>query len=82
MLSDYIAQPRIQSRFTPLTSLTGKTPAMLQLSDPARVVEQVLFLPPSPVHPHIYSNGHVCLDILYDGDPHPLNTTKSSQATF
>ena len=25
------------------------------------------FLPPSPVHPHIYSNGHICLDILYDG---------------
>lgn len=24
-------------------------------------------MPPSPVHPHIYSNGHVCLDILYDG---------------
>ena len=19
------------------------------------------------VHPHIYSNGHICLDILYDG---------------
>ena len=28
---------------------------------------QVVFVPPSPVHPHIYSNGHVCLDILYDG---------------
>ena len=28
---------------------------------------QVTFVPPSPVHPHIYSNGHVCLDILYDG---------------
>ena len=26
-----------------------------------------MFVPPSPVHPHIYSNGHVCLDILYDG---------------
>lgn len=30
---------------------------------------QVLFVPPSPVHPHIYSNGHICLDILYDGAP-------------
>lgn len=30
-------------------------------------VLQVIFVPPSPVHPHIYSNGHVCLDILYDG---------------
>ncbi|KAK9850607.1 hypothetical protein WJX84_006401 [Apatococcus fuscideae] len=28
---------------------------------------EVLFIPPSPVHPHIYSNGHICLDILYDG---------------
>lgn len=28
---------------------------------------EVTFVPPSPVHPHIYSNGHVCLDILYDG---------------
>ena len=24
------------------------------------------FIPPAPVHPHIYSNGHICLDILYD----------------
>lgn len=29
---------------------------------------QVMFVPPSPVHPHIYSNGHICLDILYDGE--------------
>ena len=27
---------------------------------------EVLFLDPVPVHPHIYSNGHICLDILYD----------------
>lgn len=27
---------------------------------------QVLYIPPSPIHPHIYSNGHICLDILYD----------------
>ncbi|KAF5768984.1 putative ubiquitin-conjugating enzyme E2, ubiquitin-conjugating enzyme/RWD [Helianthus annuus] len=27
---------------------------------------QVIFLHPAPVHPHIYSNGHICLDILYD----------------
>eukprot|EP00250_Pteridium_aquilinum_P023138 c26267_g1_i1 orf=100-579(+) len=27
---------------------------------------QVIFLPPAPLHPHIYSNGHICLDILYD----------------
>ena len=28
---------------------------------------QVIFLHPTPTHPHIYSNGHICLDILYDG---------------
>ena len=33
----------------------------------SRRLLQVTFLPPSPVHPHIYSNGHICLDILYDG---------------
>lgn len=27
---------------------------------------EVLYIPPSPMHPHIYSNGHICLDILYD----------------
>ncbi|KAL6894484.1 hypothetical protein ACP4OV_008582 [Aristida adscensionis] len=27
---------------------------------------QVIFLHPAPMHPHIYSNGHICLDILYD----------------
>ncbi|KAL6511804.1 putative ubiquitin-conjugating enzyme E2 16 [Orobanche gracilis] len=27
---------------------------------------QVIFVPPAPFHPHIYSNGHICLDILYD----------------
>ncbi|CAN7065757.1 unnamed protein product [Brassica rapa subsp. trilocularis] len=30
------------------------------------VVELVVFVPPGPLHPHIYSNGHICLDILYD----------------
>jgi ubiquitin-conjugating enzyme E2 W len=27
---------------------------------------EVIFLDPVPVHPHIYSNGHICLSILYD----------------
>jgi ubiquitin-conjugating enzyme E2 W len=27
---------------------------------------QVVFVSPAPSHPHIYSNGHICLDILYD----------------
>ncbi|KAF8377896.1 hypothetical protein HHK36_031284 [Tetracentron sinense] len=25
---------------------------------------QVIFIPPAPMHPHIYSNGHICLVIL------------------
>jgi len=25
----------------------------------------VTFVAPAPVHPHIYSNGHICLSILY-----------------
>lgn len=29
---------------------------------------EVVFVPPhTPAHPHVYSNGHICLDILYDG---------------
>mmetsp|Transcript_7160 Transcript_7160/g.20218 ORF Transcript_7160/g.20218 Transcript_7160/m.20218 type:complete len:118 (-) Transcript_7160:235-588(-) len=27
---------------------------------------EVIFLPEVPVHPHVYSNGHICLNILYD----------------
>lgn len=27
---------------------------------------QVLFLGDSPVNEHVYSNGHICLSILYD----------------
>ncbi|CAN1813993.1 Probable ubiquitin-conjugating enzyme E2 16 [Linum perenne] len=26
----------------------------------------LVLLASSPLHPHIYSNGHICLDILYD----------------
>lgn len=27
---------------------------------------EVIFIENIPVHPHIYSNGHICLSILYD----------------
>eukprot|EP00927_Polykrikos_kofoidii_P069508 TRINITY_DN65018_c0_g1_i1.p1 TRINITY_DN65018_c0_g1~~TRINITY_DN65018_c0_g1_i1.p1 ORF type:complete len:169 (+),score=14.30 TRINITY_DN65018_c0_g1_i1:58-507(+) len=27
---------------------------------------EVVFVGEPPVHPHIYSNGHICLSILYD----------------
>ncbi|XWS14532.1 hypothetical protein CRYUN_Cryun35bG0017900 [Craigia yunnanensis] len=25
---------------------------------------QVIFVSPAPLHPHIYSNGHICLDLV------------------
>ena len=28
---------------------------------------ECVWVPPAPVHSHIYSNGHICLDILYEG---------------
>eukprot|EP00929_Paragymnodinium_shiwhaense_P017738 TRINITY_DN127409_c0_g1_i1.p1 TRINITY_DN127409_c0_g1~~TRINITY_DN127409_c0_g1_i1.p1 ORF type:complete len:171 (-),score=22.28 TRINITY_DN127409_c0_g1_i1:174-686(-) len=27
---------------------------------------EVVFLGTPPIHPHVYSNGHICLSILYD----------------
>ncbi|KAN0027702.1 hypothetical protein ACTFIV_001015 [Dictyostelium citrinum] len=27
---------------------------------------EVIFIGTPPIHPHIYSNGHICLSILYD----------------
>lgn len=37
---------------------------------------EVVFIPPAPVHPHIYTNGHICLNILAD-DWSPALTVKS-----
>ncbi|VAI26296.1 unnamed protein product [Triticum turgidum subsp. durum] len=30
---------------------------------------QVIFLNPAPMHPHIYSNGHICLGKLHHAAP-------------
>lgn len=37
---------------------------------------EVVFIPPAPVHSHIYSNGHICLNILGD-DWSPALTVRS-----
>lgn len=49
------------AQHAPLLADVWVTAAALLLDPPST---QVTFVPPSPVHPHIYSNGHICLDIL------------------
>eukprot|EP00928_Gymnodinium_smaydae_P021628 TRINITY_DN18460_c0_g1_i1.p1 TRINITY_DN18460_c0_g1~~TRINITY_DN18460_c0_g1_i1.p1 ORF type:complete len:154 (-),score=35.46 TRINITY_DN18460_c0_g1_i1:125-586(-) len=44
-------------RFTLRFRFTGKYP----LESP-----EVVFVGATPMHPHIYSNGHICLSILYE----------------
>jgi hypothetical protein len=34
---------------------------------PVPCATQVTFIPKVPRHPHCYSNGHICLDMLYGG---------------
>lgn len=36
-------------------------------ADYPMVAPECVWVPPAPVHSHIYSNGHICLDILYEG---------------
>ncbi|CAN0446203.1 unnamed protein product, partial [Ectocarpus fasciculatus] len=37
---------------------------------------QIVFVGTPPVHPHVYTNGHICLNILYE-DWSPALTVKS-----
>lgn len=50
-------------------TLNFKFPPTYPLDSP-----EVIFLKPVPVHPHIYSNGHICLSILYDAWTPALTT--------
>ncbi|GJQ15987.1 hypothetical protein GpartN1_g7822.t1 [Galdieria partita] len=36
---------------------------------------EVIFLQPTPVHQHVYTNGHICLNVLYDGWSPALTVT-------
>lgn len=76
-LHEHMSNYRVQIKFTDhypleppevmlyyIPSCSSLTP--LRLNAVSHVL-QVIFVPPSPVHPHIYTNGHICLDILYDG---------------
>ncbi|KAI7868528.1 ubiquitin-conjugating enzyme/RWD-like protein, partial [Spinellus fusiger] len=42
-------------------------------SYPLESPEVLFILPDVPVHPHVYSNGHICLNILYK-DWSPVQT--------
>lgn len=52
-------------------------PGGMESSDFRLTVCAVIFLPPAPVHPHIYSNGHICLSILYQGGWSPALKVES-----
>mmetsp|Transcript_11005 Transcript_11005/g.18836 ORF Transcript_11005/g.18836 Transcript_11005/m.18836 type:complete len:167 (+) Transcript_11005:78-578(+) len=36
---------------------------------------EVIFLTPTPQHAHVYTNGHICLNVLYDGWSPALTVT-------
>ncbi|MFS8014619.1 putative ubiquitin-conjugating enzyme/RWD [Helianthus anomalus] len=39
----------------------------------AMLAGQVIFVPPAPLHPHIYSNCHLCLGLFHDSSVHKFS---------
>ncbi|XP_016452654.1 serpin-ZX isoform X1 [Nicotiana tabacum] len=66
--SDYLQRWLIEVNGAPGTLYANET-YQLQAEFPEHYpikAPQVIFLPPAPLHPDIYRDGHICLDILYD----------------
>ena len=58
-----------KSLYDPATAPSAATPALISPQSDngaAKLQQEELVSAKVPLHPHIYSNGHICLSILYD----------------
>ncbi|XP_013703297.1 probable ubiquitin-conjugating enzyme E2 17 isoform X1 [Brassica napus] len=66
-VSDNLQRWTIEVKGAPGTLYANET-YQLQVEFPEHYpmeAPQVIFQHPAPLHPHVYSNGHICLDVLY-----------------